>query len=319
MNPPPLVTVICLCYNHARFVREAIESVLNQTYSNIQIVVVDDASTDNSVEVIKKVTGHQSAFEFLFLTKNVGNCRAFNKGLALAKGKYVIDFATDDVLMPDRIEKQVTYFEKLDDDYGVVFTDAEYIDEQSKRVRNHYEYLFKKRLINHVPQGNVFSFIIRRYFVASPTMMVRKSVLDVLNGYDEELAYEDFDFWVRSSRISQYGFIDEKLTRIRLSTTSMSKGWYKIGDKQVHSTYLVCRKLMKLIQNQGEKESLLVRIRYELRQCTFSHNTKEALLFFDMLKELSGVRVIDQLWLVILKSGIPVAWMRSLYHQVRFS
>ena len=319
MTTTPLVSVICLCYNHARFVQQAIESVIGQTYANIQLIVVDDASTDNSVEIIKKVTARCNSVEHLFLSENLGNCKAFNKGFALAKGKYVFDFATDDVLVPDRIEKQVTCFEKLGQTYGVVFTDAEYIDEENRFVRNHYEYLFRKKLLNYVPQGDVFSFIIRRYFVASPTMMVRKSVLDELNGYDENLSYEDFDFWVRSARICQYAFLNEKLTKIRLSKSSMSTGWYQRGDKQVHSTYLVCLKLTKLVQQPDEKESLLVRIRYELRQCTLSHNTNEALLFYNLLKELQGLRPVDRIWLLILKSGIPVAWLRALYHRLRFS
>src|SRR6185436_18882244 len=107
MMPSPTVTVICLCYNHARFVEEAIESVLNQSYANIQLIVVDDASTDKSAEVIKQLINKHSSIEFLPLQTNLGNCKAFNQGLARAKGEYVIDLAADDVLLPTRIETGV--------------------------------------------------------------------------------------------------------------------------------------------------------------------------------------------------------------------
>ncbi len=78
-------------------------------------------------------------------------------GLRLAKGEYVVDFATDDILLPQRIEKQVGLFETLDATYGVMFTDAEYIDGHGRPFRKHYEYLFAKGLLDHIPQGDVYT------------------------------------------------------------------------------------------------------------------------------------------------------------------
>lgn len=195
---PPLVSVICLCYNHARFVREAVVSVVGQTYKNLQVIVADDNSNDGSVSEIQKLKAEYPFLEILLLTHNVGNCKAFNSAFKLAKGKFIIDFATDDVMMPDRIEKQVLYFEQSDQHVGVVFTDATYIDEAGKFIRNHFPYLLKKKLITHIPQGDVYRDVLSTYFIPGPTMMVRREVLDFLGGYDEELTYEDFDFWVRS-------------------------------------------------------------------------------------------------------------------------
>ena len=103
----PLVSVVCLCYNHERFVGEAVRSVLNQTHPSIQLIVVDDHSTDGSQLIIEKLlTGHPSV-EFISLGKNIGNCRAFNKGLEKVAGEFVIDLSADDVLMPARVETGV--------------------------------------------------------------------------------------------------------------------------------------------------------------------------------------------------------------------
>lgn len=317
--PTPLVTVVCLCYNQSQFVVEALESVLNQTYKNIQLIVVDDASSDNSVGVINSLLVNYPAVEFIALEYNHGNCKAFNIGFARATGEFVIDLAADDVFKPDKIEKQVRLFTELGNAYGVVFTDASYINEQGTFIRNHFEYLFAKGLLDRIPQGDVFSTVIERYFIPSPTMMVRKSILDQLQGYDENLSYEDFDFWVRSSRICLYGFLDERLALIRKSRASMSRGWYKVGDAQVHSTYLVCRKIASMIKNEEERKSLLNRLRYELKQCAFSHNRTEASLFFSMLEELKNVRVADSVMVWISKSRIPVSWIRTLYHTFRYS
>src|SRR5579859_1537102 len=103
----PLVSVICLCYNHRRFVKEAIESVLGQTYKNIELIVVDDCSTDGSVSVIKELIVQNPVIRFIPLNENRGNCKAFNEGYKLSSGKFVIDFSADDVMVSGRIEQQV--------------------------------------------------------------------------------------------------------------------------------------------------------------------------------------------------------------------
>lgn len=88
MNSLPLVSIICLCHNQKDYVQAAIRSVLSQTYSNLELIVVDDASTDGSVEVIEKVIQGHGDISFLKLDENIGNCRAFNRGFHVSKGKY---------------------------------------------------------------------------------------------------------------------------------------------------------------------------------------------------------------------------------------
>lgn len=316
----PLVSVICLCYNHARFVEQAIQSVLSQTYKNIQVIVVDDASTDNSVEVIRDVLLRSGRIDiqFLSLPQNIGNCRAFNQGLALAKGTYIIDLATDDYMVPERIQRQVEFFLSLDESYGVIFSDAVYIDEEGKFLYNHFEELQRKRLVYTVPRGDVFKDILTTYFIPSPAMMIRKKVLDELGGYDEQLAYEDFDFWVRSSRNYQYNYQEEKLTVVRKNARSMSTGWYKVGDKQLHSTYLVCRKAQKLVRTPEETNALVSRVRYELRQSALSENFYEGNLFLSLLKELTTLSLRDRFFTFLLNLELPLTPIRSLYQRIRF-
>lgn len=314
----PLVSVICLCYNHARFVREAVESVLQQTYPNLEIIVVDDASNDNSAGEIRKLVVENPQIRFLDLPQNLGNCKAFNRGLALSTGKYVIDFATDDVMTPERVARQANLFEKLDPAYGVVFSDAVYIDADGKELRDHYGYLFKKKLLDHIPEGDVYRDVLTTYFIASPTMMIRRKVLDDLQGYDEELAYEDFDFWVRSARSYRYAFLNEKLTKIRRTEQSMSTGWYKRGDKQLLSTYKVCRKACSLNKSREDDQALAQRVRYELRQSVFSENHREAALFFSLLKELQPLRWSDRFLIILNKLRLPLASLRETYQRWRF-
>ncbi len=315
----PLVSVICLSYNHEGFVEEAIRSVINQTYKNIEIIVVDDASSDSSQNVIQKLVAEFPSIQFLSIENNIGNCKAFNLGFALSKGEFIIDFATDDIMMPHRIAKQIDQFQSLPQDVGVIFTDATYVNEEGKFLRQHYAYLFRKRLLTEVPQGDVYAKVLSRYFIASPTMTVRRSVFDKIGGYDESLAYEDFDFWVRSSRSFKYFFLNESLTKIRRSGNSMSTGWYKHGDKQLHSTYLVCKKAQKLNRSKEEVKALVIRVRYEIRQSVFSKNVNEANLFFELLCELTKPIWTDRTLIAIRHLPIPFQWIRNMYHTIRFS
>src|SRR5690606_36538866 len=139
---------ICVCYNHEAFVKEAMESVFRQDYPHLEIIAIDDASTDQSATILEQLAAGNRPVTVLRNRENLGLCKSFNKALAIAKGEFIIDFATDDVMMPDRIRRQVEYFSNLDSTYGVVFTDALYVDERGAAIREHYEYLKRKKLLN---------------------------------------------------------------------------------------------------------------------------------------------------------------------------
>ncbi len=257
----PLVSVVCLCYNHERFVEEALQSVRNQTYPNIQLIVVDDYSTDESVEVIKRVLSDFPGAEFMACLSNLGNCIAFNKGFEKTKGDFIIDLSADDVLLPERIEKGVKIFQSVGVEVGVNFGDAEQIDETGKSLGFHSD----RFPHDTIPRGDVYREVISGYFINSPTMMVRRTVFEKLGGYDESLAYEDFDFWVRSARYFKYCYTAEPLVKRRIVASSLGQKQYNKGSKQLGSTFKVCEKAYALNKTSEENDALKKRIRYEIR------------------------------------------------------
>jgi glycosyltransferase involved in cell wall biosynthesis len=277
----PLVTVICLCHNHDRFVAEAIESVLRQTHPRIQLIVVDDASTDRSVSVIRKELKDRPEVTFLSLLKNLGNCQAFNRGFEISKGEFVIDLSADDVLMPDRVDRGVRALSACGPDYGVNFTDAELIDQESKHLGYHSDRFPHAG----VPEGDIYKNVITSYFISSPTMMMRSSVLASLGGYDETLAYEDFDFWIRSSRKFKFCYTAEPLVKRRIVTNSMSANQYKYKSVQLRSTFRVCEKILELNRNQEEKEALRGRLLYEMRKAFQVAEWGLAFRYFKLLRK----------------------------------
>ncbi|MGC3946291.1 MAG: glycosyltransferase [Chryseolinea sp.] len=314
----PLVTVICLCYNHERFVRAAIESVIHQTYRDVQIIVWDDASTDNSPAVINELQREYPQLQVTLSKKNERNTRAFNNAYADARGEFVIDFSTDDIMHPERIKKQVEAFRLADEQTGVVFTDATYINEYGEVIRHHYEHLFRHKLITEVATGDVFRNVLTTYYIASPTMMMRRSVMEVLGGYDEELSYEDFDLWVRSARLFKYAFLNERLCFIRLLHDSLSAGQYARRSPHLLSTYLVCQKAIDLCRDDKDRKAIARRIRYELRQATLSDNADIAQKFWLLMRDQKYSGFQDLLWIGMSKLKLPLTDFRKLYHRLRF-
>jgi glycosyltransferase involved in cell wall biosynthesis len=254
----PLVSIICISYNQSRFVKEAIQSVQNQSYKNIELIVVDDGSTDESISIIKSLN-----VTLIDLKKNTGYCKAFNEGWRASKGELIIDLAADDILRPDRIELGVKEFARHDESFGVEYGDAQYMDEKGKFLHLHSSRFRPK------PDGDLYIELIPRYFICAASMMIRRSVLATLNGYDESLAYEDFDLWIRSSRHFKYFYTPQVLVNKRIVKGSMSDRQFEKGNPQQLSTYKVCEKILDLNQSKEEHEALLQRLRYELRLSLF--------------------------------------------------
>lgn len=313
----PLVSVICLCYNHKSYLEEAIGSVLSQTYPNIEIIVVDDASTDGSKQVLRGIC-KENNLRFLDLQVNIGNCAAFNKGFFQSKGKYIIDFATDDVMTPTRIERQIKRFEELEDGYGVIFSNAKIVDDSGNYLRDHFQLDKNGDLVKSVPEGDIYAHLLSTYFISPPTMMIRREVLEDLGGYDESLAYEDFDFWVRSSRDYKYAFQNECLMNVRKARGSKSSLLYGTGDKQLLSTYKVCLKAAALNRNKVENQALINRIRYEARHAVLTGNFIEADLFFALLGKLNGTDFISIIFNIARLLKLPLKPVRKCYLHIRY-
>lgn len=315
MKKLPLVSVIALCYNHAPFVLEALRSVVHQTYPNLELLIVDDTSTDKSVAAIESfLPTCPIPVRFIPFQKNQGNCKAFNYAFRRAKGEFIIDLATDDVLFPDRISRQIAAFQALDESYGIVFTNAERIDATGKTLGLHY------RDTSSVPSGDLYQDLLRPGgLISAPTMLIKRQVLEILDGYDETLAYEDYDFWVRSSRQFKYFFLDEVLTKRRVTPDSLGQKFYARGNENpmLVSTLRVCRKAQQLNQNPAENEALLQSVRYHLRQALFTHQFELTRSYAVLRDELSThVNLTDYFWDLLSRWRIPLGRLYRLYRKL---
>ncbi len=202
----PLVTVIATCYNHARFVVEALESIRCQTYPNIELIIADDCSTDDSAERIRAWVDEQGVECHLRLhDRNQGLCRTLNEALSLASGKYIALISTDDVWLPDKTARQVMIMEALPESVAVVYSDAYVINEDGERLPGRYIQSRVQR--PDTPEGDVFHTLLRDWcFIPAMATLIRRSCLDAVGPYDESLVFEDVDMWLRLARRYRFAF-----------------------------------------------------------------------------------------------------------------
>ena len=290
----PLVTIVALCHNHAPFLREALDSILAQTYVPLEVWLVDDASTDDSPAILREYAARHPTWHLQLLTENVGNCRAFNLAFRQSQGEFLIDFATDDVLLPERVAQQVTAFRQAESTVGMGYSNAELIAENGQLLGLHHRPDGHGGLLPPPASGWVFVEVLRRYFISTPTMMMRRACLAQLSGYDETLAYEDFDFWVRASREWQFLYLDAVTTRKRKHPRSMSAKAYRRHDPYLTSTIRVCEQARALARTPAEHAALATRLRWELRQAVRRRRHPEARALFGLLRQAARPTLVDQ-------------------------
>ena len=266
MQDKALVTIICLCYNQEEFVLESLQSVINQDYKKIELIIIDDCSTDNSKSIIEKWLVNYPEILFIANTTNLGITTTFNKALLLAKGEYVIDLAADDILISNCVSLQIHAFENSNyKNLGIVYGNATLITETGLFHSYYFDVGSDKKVIQKRTTGDIYSSILAGgNSICSVSSMIKKSVFDTLKGYDETLTYEDLDFWIRASRIYEFDFIDALLIQKRIVSTSMGTDFFKKKNKINLSTYRILNKAFELNRSKAEHKALLKRIHFEM-------------------------------------------------------
>jgi glycosyltransferase involved in cell wall biosynthesis len=270
MQDKSLVTIICLCYNQEKYVAESLFSAIHQDYPFIEVIIVDDFSTDNSRVVIQKWLIDYPEIQFIANETNLGSTKSFNKALTLAKGDYIIDLACDDILLPNCVSIQLKAFQESKfKNLGIVYGNAELINEKGDFYFYYFPVDSNKKTIEKRATGDIYlSVISGGNSICSVSSLVKKTVFDALNGYDENLAYEDLDLWIRASRIYEFDYIDEILIKKRISTTSFGTHFFIKNDarskKINYSTYLIILKAIALNRSKIEHKAILKRMHFEM-------------------------------------------------------
>ncbi|MCD6154734.1 MAG: glycosyltransferase [Candidatus Verstraetearchaeota archaeon] len=207
----PKVSVIIPCYNGEKFIGEAIESVLNQTYQNFEIIIVDDGSTDGSKSVIKTFL-KDPRIKLIEHERNKGIPAARNTAIKASKGEFIAFLDQDDLWYPEKLEKSLDAFERGGENLGVVFSDVD-IEEKdgsvTRRTCRKYDpaKLGREGFIRALFWGN---------FIPTSSAIVRKTCFAQMGLLDEQLyGSDDRDFWLRIAGTFEFHHIPEALAKLR--------------------------------------------------------------------------------------------------------
>lgn len=233
-------TVIMPCYNHGRFVKESVESILIQTVSDLELIVVDDNSTDDSVSVLRELALKDARLKLIVHEKNFGASRSRNDGLRAATGHFVGFCDADDLWKPDKLEMQLKML--VDNpSYDVTYCDSEIIDQTGKLTGKLFSEEFPPP---KAPSGNLFEHLSLTNFINMQTVLVRRSALGESIYFDEEIKWvEDWWQWIRLSRKHQFLYVGRPMARYRVHPQSTG---ITQKPKILRNRWKVCKRNIRL-------------------------------------------------------------------------
>ncbi len=224
MNFHPLVTIGIPNFNYSRYILLALESIIIQDYENIEVIIVDDCSTDNSVQVIEHWISNYNGKRKISFTRNprnLGLTKVCNILLNQATGKYFQPLDADDVLLPGKISSQVALLEN-DTGAAFIYSDALVIDENGNISEE--SYLARIRYDkDRMPVGSIHEQLMEFNFVCLPTVLVNTAKARAVGGFDESLQVQDYFMWLKLAENHLVLYLNSVTAKYRVHANSMGQ------------------------------------------------------------------------------------------------
>jgi len=213
----PKVSVIVPCYNSSNFIKRTINSVLFQTFKDWELILVDDCSIDNTVEIIEEYVKRDPRIKLFKTEKNSGGpAHPKNVGLKEAKGEYIAFLDHDDEWLPEKLEKQLEVFEKSDNPRLGLVTCSSFLVDRDNKVIGKISTKNKKEIFPEI--------LIRNPIHSNSSVLIKKEVLKLVGERDENLKYsEDYDMWIRIAKQYDFFFIEKPLFNYRLHKNNTTR------------------------------------------------------------------------------------------------
>lgn len=244
-----LVSVIIPSYNSGRYIDKTIESVLNQTYSNFEIIIIDDNSTDETPQILRYLEGSNSKVKCYFLKENMGSARARNYGIENSKGRYIAFLDSDDLWVNNKLEKQINFMNNSQERNGFSYTAYQRIDESNNLINS-----------IKVPKNITHKELLKNTIIGCSTVIIDRLIVGDFRMVDIRKG-QDTATWLQILKTQKNAFgLNEELTLYKVREGSISSD--KIGA--LKRTWDIYRKV--------EKMSLVETSYY------FSHYIKNALI-----------------------------------------
>jgi glycosyltransferase involved in cell wall biosynthesis len=296
----PSVSVVIATYNYGRFLRGALESALNQTHRDLEVIVVDDGSTDDTPTVIEpyladpRVRYHR--------TDHLGQPGAKNAGIRLCRAPLIAFLDADDLWLPEKIQKQVALF-RANPRVGVVHAQRHLIDEAGRPL----EYTQPE-----CHRGLILAEMYRTNFICFSSVVVRRAVFDAVGLFDERLQLAiDYDLWLRAAKRFEFDHIAEPLVKYRVGHANLSK---RVGERL--STVRKIRKRFlrehsgRLLVPGRVRRRAHAEVYCQLSLASMPHSRWKAVMW--LLKALAHCPAHGPAWHGLLSVPMPESWRRVL-------
>ena len=232
MTSGPVVSVVMAVHNGERFLAEAVESILNQTFSDFEFLIIDDGSTDGSSAILSAYAARDARIR-LISQPNQGLTRSLNAGIKLARGEYIARFDADDISLPQRFALQVSAFRSdltlilIGSDVELITDDGLFLGARGNAT-DHRE--IRKKLL--LGDGSALTH---------PAVMIRQSALKAIGGYDESFAVgQDLDLFLRLSEVGRVGNLPDRLLLWRQHNSSVNRTrtdhWMPLKRRAIENT-----------------------------------------------------------------------------------
>jgi glycosyltransferase involved in cell wall biosynthesis len=305
LNEQPVISIVIPTYQHARYLDECIRSVLAQTYSNFEVIVVDDGSTDNTSEVLAKY-GERI---YTIRQDNHGLPAARNTGIRASKGEWIAFLDADDLWLPDKLVNQAEYFTNTK--IGLIFCDCFYFTGDQVPSETAFT-------LYPPSKGDIFSRLFITNFIPMPTVIARRTCFDQCGLFDETLkSCEDYDLWLRISRSWHAEYVNKPLAKYRLSSNQMSRDHERMLMNLIHvkeSYYQNGKeKLATLTQSEIDRGMSNLYLKLVKNYIQLGQNFK-AFSWLQRYKEVRGqTPMYNVLWLA---AQLPGNLMRNIFSLV---
>jgi glycosyltransferase involved in cell wall biosynthesis len=238
MDNNPLITVIIPSFNQGQFIRETIDSILNQPFKKIEVIVIDGGSTDTTVDILKTY-GNRI---YWISEKDRGQTHAINKGLHLAKGDIIAYLNSDDYYLPNTLQQIAELFKTHPDIFWIT-GDYNIVDETGKGIQSFV--ISYKKIARKFLSFNLLSILNP---IAQPSTFLRRKLIEDVGLFKEELRYTmDYDYWLRAIQLKKPFLLNEKLSAFRIHGSSK-------GGSQYHKQF---EEELKVAKNY-QKNKLLI-------------------------------------------------------------
>lgn len=281
-----LVSVIITTYNRSQLLCRAIESVLAQTYKNIEIIVVDDCSSDDTSKVVK--SAYANKVRYIRNKSNMGLAASRNIGIRITAGNLISFLDDDDQLLPEKIQRQVTQFEN-NESAGVIYCGS---IRKYKNIEIENTAKFK---------GNIFENTLRACPNAVHTLLIKKRCLERTGGFDTQFkAFEDWDLWIRLSKLYVFDYVPEPLVIYHFHGQQMAVDL----DRKISAGLLLLHK--HLGEFKKNRKALHWHYRKLLSRCSLAKKYREALRYTILAIQSYPLKIAPYVHLVLLLTCRPI-------------